>query len=323
MNWIKRTLQEIKAQTKKIFKRQEKIDPSASLWETCPNGHMNYKDSLSEQDWICNKCYYYFDKPPLATVRTWFSDGGTFIEPPEKNLDDDPLNFSTELGSYKDKLDKARKKEKQWCSIVCYKGVVDQLKVHLLVSNFKFLGGSWDNNCAHYFRKAVSDAIEDNSDLFVLVLKTGGVSMFHSTLALNSVMGGGVIDINRLKEKNIVTASVCQSKTTGGVLASVAYTSDFVIYEKGANDVSFAGKRVALKYIEPGMTMDENFATAEEKLATGMADLVLDRDQLKPTICTLAKILKKKESSATIDKTQNDNTIDTSREILPKTAEKI
>ena len=64
-------------------------------------------------------------------------------------------------------------------------------------------------------------------------------------------MGGGVIDMNRLKEKNIVTAAICQSKTTGGVLASVAYTSDFVIYEKGAHDVSFAGRRVAEKYIEP------------------------------------------------------------------------
>ena len=324
MNWIKRTLKEIKAQTKKVFKKQEKIDPSASLWQSCINGHINYKDSLVKQDWICEKCQYYFDKPPLATVNTWFPEGGTFIEPPKGLVDDDPLQWRTEIGNYKDKLAKARKKEKQWCSIVCYKGVVDQLKVHLLVNNFKFLGGSWDNNCAHYFRKAVSDAIENDCDLFVLVLKSGGVSMYHSTLALNSVMGGGVINLNRLKEKNIVTASICQSKTTGGVLGSVAYTSDFVIYEKGAHDVSFAGRRVAEKYIEPGKTMDENYATASEKKATGMADLVLDRDQLKPTICTLAKILKKKESSATIiDKTQDDNTIDTSREILPKTAEKI
>ena len=192
-----------------------------------------------------------------------------------------------------------------------------------MVNNFKFLGGSWDNNTAHYFRKAVSDAIENDCDLFVLVLKSGGVSMYHSTLALNSVMGGGIIDINRLKEKNIITAAICQSKTTGGVLASVAYTSDFVIYEKGAHDVSFTGRRVAEKYIEPGKTMDATYATAEEKLATGMADLVLNRDQLKPTICNIAKILKKKENSATIDETQNDNTIDTSRRILPKTAEKI
>ena len=228
-NWIKKTLQDIKAQTKKIFRKQEKIDPSASSWQSCPNGHINYKDSLVEQDWICDKCECYFDKPVLAIAKTWFPDGGTFILPPT-GLDDDPYQFKTELGSYKDKLAKARKKEKQWCSIVCFKGVVDQLKVHLLINNFKFLGGAWDNNCAHYFRKAVSDAIENDCDLFVLALKTGGVSMYHSTLALNSVMGGGVIDINRLKEKNIITAAICQSKTTGGVLASVGYTSDFVIY---------------------------------------------------------------------------------------------
>ena len=77
MNWIKQTLKEIKAQTKKVFKKQEKIDPSASLWQSCINGHINYKDSLVKQDWICDKCQYYFDKPPLATVKTWFLDGGT------------------------------------------------------------------------------------------------------------------------------------------------------------------------------------------------------------------------------------------------------
>ena len=135
MNWIKRTLKEIKAQTKKVFKKQEKIDPSASLWQSCINGHINYKDSLVKQDWICEKCQYYFDKPPLATVNTWFPEGGTFIEPPKGLVDDDPLQWRTEIGNYKDKLAKARKKEKQWCSIVCYKGVVGQLKVHLVINN--------------------------------------------------------------------------------------------------------------------------------------------------------------------------------------------
>ena len=37
---------------------------------------------------------------------------------------------------------------------------VENLKVHLVVSNFRFLGGSWGNNEAHYFQKIVSDAIE-------------------------------------------------------------------------------------------------------------------------------------------------------------------
>ena len=35
------------------------------------------------------------------------------------------------------------------------KGTVEDLKVHLVVSNFKFLGGSWSNNEAHYFQKIV------------------------------------------------------------------------------------------------------------------------------------------------------------------------
>ncbi len=323
MNWITKKISEFKSKAKKIFKRQEKIDPSSSLWETCPScSTINYKDTLVGQDWTCNNCSHYFDKPPLATVKTWFENTETFIEPP-KGLNDDPLNFSTELGSYKEKLARARKKEKQWCSILGYKGIIQNLKVHLVVSNFKFLGGSWSHLESHYFQKIVSDAIENDSDVFVLFLKTGGVSMFTGALGLNSVMGAGTIAIQRLKEKNILTVGVAQSKTTGGVLASVLYNSEIVILEKGAHDVTFAGKRISKNYLASGEVMDQSFGTAEEKISKGMCDLVLDRSEIKSTICTLAKILKKKEYPAVINETQDDSTEETGREILPKTAEKI
>ena len=322
-NWISKKISEFKFKAKKIFKRQEEIDPSSSLWETCPScSTINYKDTLVKQDWTCSNCLHYFDKPPLATVKTWFENTETFIEPP-KGLDDDPLNFKTELGSYKEKLAKARKKEKQWCSILGYKGTVENLKVHLVVSNFKFLGGSWSHLESLYFQKIVSDAIENQSDVFVLVLKTGGVSMFTGALGLNSVMGAGTIGMQQLKKNNILTVGVAQSKTTGGVLASVLYNSEIIILEKGAHDVTFAGKRISKNYLSSGEVMDQNFGTAEEKITKGMCDLVLERSKLKPTICTLAKIIKKKENLVVINELQHDSTNDTSGEILPKTAAKI
>jgi len=323
LNWIKKSIKNIKSSAKKIFKRQEKIDPSSSLFENCPScGKLNYRDSLSESDWVCDSCQYYFDRPPLAIVKSFgLLDEKNFIKNP-KGLDDDVLNFKTELGNYKDKLAKARKKEKQWCSILAYKGVVENLKVHLVVSNFKFLGGSWGNNEAHYFQKVVSDAIEDSSDVFILILKTGGVSMFHGTLGLNSVMGAGIIGMQRLKANNILTVGVGQSKCTGGVLASVLYASEIVIFEKGAHDITFAGKKISKNYLVPGEAMDNKFGTAEEKISGGMADLVLERSKLKPTICTLAKIIKKKQNLAATEEKLDDST-DTIREILPKTAEKI
>ena len=323
MNWISKKIFELKSKAKKIFKRQQKIDPSSSLWESCPScSSINHKETLAKQDWICSKCSHYFDKPALATIKTWFQDAGTFIETP-KGLDEDPLNFKTELGRYKDKLAKARKKEKQWCSILGYKGIVEGLKVHLVVSNFKFLGGSWSHLESSYFQKIVSDAIESNADVLVLILKTGGVSMFTGALGLNSVMGAGTIGIQRLKEKNILTVGVAQSKTTGGVLASVLYNSEFVILEKGAHDVTFAGKRISKNYLAAGEVMDENFGTAEVKISKGMCDLVLERSQIKQTICTLAKILKKKEDLAVTNENRDDSKDITGREILPKTAESI
>jgi acetyl-CoA carboxylase beta subunit len=318
MNWITH-VKKIGIKVKKIFKIQEKIDPSSSLWETCPScGKLNYKDSLLETDWICNSCEYYFDKPPMATVNTFFPDNKIFIEPPINLGNDDPLNFKTELGSYKDKLEKARKKEKQWCSILAYKGVIENLKVHLVVSNFKFLGGSWGLNESFYFQKAIDDAVNDSADVFMLVLKTGGVSMFNGTAGLNAVMAGGIVGMRKLKEKNILTVAVGQSKTTGGVLASIFYASEIVILEKGAHDITFAGKKISKNYLAAGETMSDSFGTAGEKLSGGLTDLVLERSKLKPTICTLAKIIKKKESVAITEEKIDDST-QRSREVLSKT----
>jgi len=320
-NWKKIKIK-VKQTTEQILKKRERIDPSESLWLNCPScGELNYKESLQQNDWICNKCTYYFDKPPRAIIKTFFPDGGTIIEPPTY-LSDDPLNFKTDLGSYKNKLAKVRSKEKQHTSILIVKGEIEDLRVHLLVSNFKFLGGSWDTITAEYFLKSVDDAVSHGCDVFVCILKTGGVSMYHSALGLNKVMAGSIIGMQKLKENNILTIGVGQSKTTGGVLSSVLYACELVIFEKGAHDLTFAGKRISSRYLSPGEEIKSDFGTAEEKLRTGQADLVLERSELKSTICALAKIIKKKETLAETEEKLHVST-DTIEEVLPKATEKI
>ena len=319
-NWKKIKIK-VKQTTEQILKKRERIDPSESLWLNCPScGELNYKENLQQNDWICNKCTYYFDKPPRAIIKTFFPDGGTIIEPPTY-LSDDPLNFKTDLGSYKNKLAKVRSKEKQHTSILIVKGEIEDLRVHLLVSNFKFLGGSWDTITAEYFLKSVDDAVMHGCDVFVFILKTGGVSMYHSALGLNKVMAGSIIGMQKLKENNILTIGVGQSKTTGGVLSSVLYSCELVIFEKGAHDLTFAGKKISSRYLVPGEEIKSDFGTAEEKLRTGQADLVLERSELKSTICTLAKILKKKETLAGTEEKLHAST--DAENILPKSAEKI
>ena len=324
-SWItnfKKIKIKIKQTAEQILKGKEKIDPSESLWLNCLScGELNDKDSIKQNDWICGKCEYYFDKPPRATIKTFFPEGGTIIEPPT-SLPDNPLDFKTDLGSYKEKLSKIRSKEKQHTSISIVKGKIENLRVHLLVSNFKFLGGSWDTITAEYFLKSVDDAVTHGCDVFVFILKTGGVSMYQGALGLNKVMAGSIIGMQKLKQNNILTIGVGQSKTTGGVLASVLYSCELVAFEKGAHDLTFAGKRISSRYLAPGEEMKSDFGTAEEKLRTGQADLVLERSELKSTICALAKIIKKKETRAGIEEKLHVST-DTIEEILPKTSEKI
>ena len=322
-NWKK-----IKIKVNQILQKRErvKIDPSESLWLSCPScSKLNEKERLSTSDWICDSCQYYFDRPARAIVQSFgLLKDENFIEP-DKNLDSDPLKFVSNLGTYSEKLVKARKKEKQYCSILGYKGTVENLNVTLVCSSFTFLGGSWSHIESSYFQKIVSNAIENKCDVFIMALKTGGVSMFSGAVGLNSVMVGGTIGMQRLKENNILTVGIGQSKTTGGVLASVMYNSDIVIYEKGAHDIIFTSKLISGKYLGPGETIDEKFGTAEEKLSKGMADLVLERSKLRSTILTLAKIIKKKEAAAVIntEQEQQDDSKEKIREILPRTAEKI
>ena len=325
-SWItnfKKIKIKIKQTAEQIIKRKERIEPSESLWLNCPScGELNLKDSLRQLDWSCKKCLYNFDKPPGEIIKTFFPNGGTIIEP-VTDLPDDPLNFNIpNLESYKSKLAKVRKKEKQYTSILIAKGEIENLRVHLLVSNFKFLGGSWDTLTTEHFLKSVDDAITHGCDVFVFILKTGGVSMYHGTLGLNKVMPGSIIGMNKLKENNILTVGVGQSKTTGGVLSSVLYSCEIVIFEKGAHDLTFAGKRISSQYLAPGEEMKSDFGTADEKLSTGQADLLLERSELKSTICTLAKVIKKKETLAGTEEKLHAST-DSSGEILPKTAEKI
>ena len=320
-NWKKIGIK-VKQTAEQILKRKEKIDPSESLWLNCSScGELNYKESIKQNDWICGKCGYYFDKPPRAIIKTFFPKGGTIIEAPTY-LPDDPINFKTDLGNYKEKLAKVRSKEKQYTSILIAKGEIENLRIHLLASNFKFLGGSWDTITAEYFLKSVDDAVTHGCDVFVFILKTGGVSMYHGTLGLNKVMAGSIIGMQKLKENNILTIGVGQSKTTGGVLASVLYTCELVGFEKGAHDLTFAGKKISSKYLIPGEEMKTDFGTAEEKLRTGFADFVIERSELKSTICTLAKIIKKKETLAGIEEKLHAST-DSIKEILPKTAAKV
>ena len=146
--------------------------------------------------------------------------------------------------------------------------------------------------------------------------------MYHSALGLNKVMAGSIIGMQKLKENNILTIGIGQSKTTGGVLSAVLYACELVAFEKGAHDLTFAGKRISSRYLAPGEEMKSDFGTAEEKLRTGQADLVLERSELRSTICALAKIIKKKETRAGIEEKLHVST-DTIEEILPKASEKI
>ena len=91
-----------------------------------------------------------------------------------------------------------------------------------------------------------------------------------------------------MKEAGLPYIVVLTNPTTGGVTASYAMLGDVHIAEPGAL-IGFAGQRVIEQTIRE--KLPEGFQRAEYLMDHGMVDMVVPRQQLKPTIARLLKIL--------------------------------
>ena len=124
---------------------------------------------------------------------------------------------------------------------------------------------------------------------FIMFAASGGARMQEGILSLMQ-MPRTTVAIQRLREARKPYIVVLTNPTTGGVTASYAMLGDVQIAEPGAL-IGFAGPRVIEQTIRE--KLPEGFQRSEYLKEHGMVDMVVHRNELKPTLANLCRLLTK------------------------------
>ena len=302
MNWLKKTLDFGQKIKRFLKKRPSRKDMEESDWTSCCKGPILKKD-LENNLWVCPDCNKHHRINPKQRFDLLFGKQNYQVlktpMPP-----DDPLNF-TDSKSYKERLKNAREKTGLSCSMVVADGLIKNIKLTTIASDFNYMGASIGAAEGEAFLFAAQHSLENNQPLLV-VATGGGMKMQESIISLNQ-MTRTTLAINELKAKKIPYIVLFADPVAGGITASYAMLGDIQIAEPGAL-IAFAGRRVIEGTVKE--ELPENFQKSEHVQACGFVDTIIQRKDLPEKIGILLSILLKKQSDVKIedgDKTSEDN----------------
>ena len=301
MNWLKKTLDFGQKIKRFLKKRPSRKDMEKSDWTSCCKGPILKKD-LENNLWVCPDCNKHHRINPkqrfdLLFGKQNYQDLKTPMPP------DDPLNF-TDSKSYKERLKSAREKTGLSCSMVVADGLIKNIKLTAIASDFNYMGASIGAAEGEAFLFAAQHSLENNQPLLVIATG-GGMKMQESIISLNQ-MTRTTLAINELKAKKIPYIVLFADPVAGGITASYAMLGDIQIAEPGAL-IAFAGRRVIEGTVKE--ELPENFQKSEHVQACGFVDTIIQRKDLPEKIGILLSILLKKQSNVKIedgDKTSED-----------------
>jgi acetyl-CoA carboxylase carboxyl transferase subunit beta len=268
MAWVDQTFLE---QKRPVFKED--------LWVVCES----CKSHVYRTDWeknisVCPKCNFHGKLTPQQRIDL-VCDPGSFTELNENISPCDPLGFSDEKETYKDKIAIARKKLKQNESVITGTGAVHGINIVLAIMDFRFFGGSLGSATGEKILLAANHAF-DNYLPYIIFSASSGARMQEGMLSLMQ-MAKTCAGIARLADRKIPYLSVLTHPTTGGVSASFAMVGNINIAEPGAL-IGFAGKRVIEQTIK--QELPDDFQTAEFVLKHGFIDMIIERRDFKKKI---------------------------------------
>ena len=203
-------------------------------------------------------------------------DSNTFHEM-ESDLTIKKLNGSGRynFGAYKKLLEKMDGKTFSKEGLVTGKAKINGKNIVLVISDIKFIGGSFGAVFGEKFKRAVYYAVQ-NKYPFISVCSSGGARMNEGPMALAQMakMNMSLLD---LKREGILYLSVITGPTTGGAYASYVTQGDIIIGEKGSL-VEFAGPRVV---IGAGFDVDREVVCTDKLYETKKIQHLVNRKDLK------------------------------------------
>ena len=288
MNWITKIIKAGEKIKSAIHKRATKEDIANSDWTSCCKGPILKKD-LETNLWVCPECNKHHRIKPKQRFDILFGKNNyEILETPIPK--DDPLNF-VDSKPYKERLKSARKKTGLKCSMVVATGLINDIKITAIASDFDFLGASVEAAEGEAILFASQYSIEKKQPLLICT-SGGGMRMQASMISL-SQMPRSILAINELKKHNLPYIVLLTDPTAGGITASYAMVGDLHIAEPGAL-VAFAGARVIQGTVKE--ELPEGFQRSEYVEKTGFVDLIVERKELSEKIGTILSILLKKNS---------------------------
>lgn len=285
MGWFKRLKDGIQTATK------SKREAPDGLWNKCKScGELTTAKELKENFYICPKCDYHNRIGSHDYFDIIFD--GKFNELFNEIVSKDFLEFS-DLKSYKDRLDSARKKNQVTDAITVAAGKVNKKPLVIAAMDFSFIGGSMGSVVGERISKAIDYCIEHRTP-FMIISKSGGARMMESAFSLMQ-MAKTSAKLAALSRASVPYLSFMTDPTTGGVTASFAMLGDINFSEPKAL-IGFAGPRVIKETIKKDLP--EGFQTSEFLLEHGFLDFIVHRKDLKERLDTLLSIFKSSEEAA-------------------------
>lgn len=262
-------------------------DSPENLWIKCPEtGEMVFHSDVEDNQFVIPVSGYHM-KIPAKTRLAHFYDDGKFEILDNPIVPQDPLKFRDQK-KYTDRLRENKAKTGLEDSIINATGTLEGMPIVTTLHDFTFMGGSLGMAAGEAIIKGFETATNNKCPL-VMFSASGGARMQEGILSLMQ-LPRTTVAVEMLKEAGLPYVVVLTNPTTGGVSASYAMLGDVHIAEPGAV-IGFAGARVIEQTIRE--KLPEGFQRAEYLQEHGMVDMVVPRQELRPTIARLLRLLTK------------------------------
>ena len=201
-------------------------------------------DYLFDKDFVCDTCDYRYIRLSAWDYINLILDKNSFIEHNQTSsiLDKDILNFP----GYDEKLNSDREKTGLPSAMISGDGKVDGQNVVFCANDFGFLGGSFCMSTGEKIWRAAEIAIERNVPM-VLQAAGGGARMHAGCSSMVSIPKAQLA-ISRVERAGLKVVTIITDPTLGGV--AIGYGSRGIrLFESGAGNIGFSGKRVVEQYV--------------------------------------------------------------------------
>ncbi len=288
MNWIKNF---VRPKIRSLL--GQKRDTPENMWIKDPeSGDMVFYRDLEANMFVFPGSGHHHRMPADARMKAFF-DGGTWEKIALPTVAVDPLKFRDEK-KYSDRLKDAKSKGHPDDSIMAGLGTVEGQQMVVMVQDMSFIGGSLGMAAGDAIIASMRKALAQKCPCVIFVA-SGGARMQEGILSLMQ-LPRTTIAVQELREAGLPYIVVLTNPTTGGVTASYAMLGDVHLAEPNAL-IGFAGQRVIEQTIRE--KLPPGFQRAEYLKDHGMVDLVVTRQEMRATVCRIARILMKQPAVTT------------------------